>query len=87
MDDQTRSLIIVVGALLLVSGALMEVHSLRRYRSERAPKSIPSWNPKDWRVRENWFTEPRGYQLFQRGAWVMSIGGTIGLIFTAIVLF
>ena len=84
MDDKTRSLIIMVGALIMVSGVLMEAHSLRRYRSDRAPKSIPSWHPKDWRVREYWFTEPRGYQLFQRGAWLISVGSLVGVVCYAI---
>ena len=87
MDDKTSSLIIMVGALLMVFGAVVELHSLRHYRSERAPSSIPSWNPKDWRVRDYWFTEPRGYQLFRRGESLMSIGATIGLVFSAIMIF
>ena len=84
MDDKTRSLIIMAGTVIFLCGMAMDWHALHRYRSDRAPERIPSWDPKHWRVREYWFTEPRGHQLHQRARWLMSIGSAIAAIFFAI---
>lgn len=67
----------ILALVFIVTGTVMSVYSLSRYRSQNAPEGIVSLNPRNWRPVwkcRDWFTNARGFRMYWIGMELFGLG-------------